>query len=80
MTDLELGPGDFIFACSDGVTDLEDPDEEMYGEERLKELLVSLAGRSTDEIRTKVDAELEAFAKNTRQPDDLTYIILQRGC
>jgi len=80
VVDLELGPGDFIFACSDGVTDLEDPDEEMYGEERLEQLLVSLAGRPTDEIRAKVDAELEAFAKNTSQPDDLTYIILQRSC
>jgi sigma-B regulation protein RsbU (phosphoserine phosphatase) len=79
VCELELGPGDFIFASSDGVTDLEDPEGEMFGEKRLKELLVSLAGSSVPEIRTKLDARLDEFAKNTQQPDDLTYIILQRS-
>jgi sigma-B regulation protein RsbU (phosphoserine phosphatase) len=79
MEEIELGPGDFVFASSDGVTDLENPDEEMFGEKRLKDLLASLAGRTTAEIRTKLDTRLDEFAKNTRQPDDLTYIILQRS-
>jgi serine phosphatase RsbU (regulator of sigma subunit) len=78
VDELQLEPGDFIFACTDGVTDLEDPDEEMFGDERLKDLLTSLAGRSTAEIRSTLDAELAAFAKDTRPPDDLTYIILRR--
>jgi sigma-B regulation protein RsbU (phosphoserine phosphatase) len=75
---IELQPGDLLFACSDGVTDLEDPDEEMFGEERLLELLRSLAGRPCDEVRQRLDLELEAHAKETSQTDDLTYIILQR--
>jgi sigma-B regulation protein RsbU (phosphoserine phosphatase) len=79
VNELQLAPGDFIFACSDGVTDLEDPDEEMFGEERLIELLASLAGRPIAEIHGALDARLGAFAKNTRPPDDLTYIILRRG-
>lgn len=77
--ELQLGPGDFIFASSDGVTDLENPDEEMFGEERLTELLASLAGRPIAEIHGALDAKLSAFAKDTRPPDDLTYIILRRG-
>jgi serine phosphatase RsbU (regulator of sigma subunit) len=79
VSEMELGAGDFIFASSDGVTDLEDPQGEMFGEERLKELLGSLAGRSTAEVRKTLDARLEEFAKSTQQPDDLTYIILQRS-
>jgi sigma-B regulation protein RsbU (phosphoserine phosphatase) len=77
--EIELGPGDSIFACSDGVTDLEDPDEQMFGEERLEQLLAGLAGRPTGEIRKELDARLESFAADTRQPDDLTYVILQRS-
>jgi sigma-B regulation protein RsbU (phosphoserine phosphatase) len=76
--ELQLGPGDFIFACSDGVTDLESPDEEMFGDERLNELLGSLAGHPIAEIRGALDAKLDAFARDTRPPDDLTYVILQR--
>jgi sigma-B regulation protein RsbU (phosphoserine phosphatase) len=78
VSELELGPGDFVFACSDGVTDLEDPSGEMFGEEQLKELLTSLVGRPTADIRATLDARLEAFAEQSRQPDDLTYVILQR--
>ena len=80
IVELELGVGDFIFACTDGVTDLEDADEEMFGEERLTQLIGSLAGRSTEEIRTTIDKQLAGFAGNRQRPDDLTYVILQRRC
>jgi sigma-B regulation protein RsbU (phosphoserine phosphatase) len=79
VNELQLEPGDFIFASSDGVTDLENPDEEMFGEERLKEILVALAARPIVEIHGALDAKLNAFAKDTRPPDDLTYVILRRG-
>jgi len=79
VSELELAPGDFIFACSDGVTDLENPEGEMFGEERLRELLSSLAGKPVGEVRAKLDSRLDEFAKETRQTDDLTYIILQRS-
>ncbi len=78
VEELDLGLGDLLFACSDGVTDLEDPDGEMFGDERLMELLKSLSGRQCEEVRSTLDRELESFAKKTRQTDDLTYIILQR--
>lgn len=79
VIDLELHPGDLIFACSDGVTDLENPDEEMFGEERLERFLRERAGRPIAEIQRELDAEMERFAKGTPQPDDLTYVILQRS-
>ena len=77
-TELQLNPGDFIFGCSDGVTDLENPEGEMFGEERLKELLISLAGQAGGKIRDEVDRQLKAFARDTHQTDDLTYVLLQR--
>jgi len=78
VEELELGRGDLLFACTDGVTDLEDPDGEMFGEERLLDLMRSLAGHPCEEVRSTLDRELESFAKKARQTDDLTYIILQR--
>ena len=79
VNELELAPGDFIFAGSDGVTDLEDPQGEMFGDDRLKELMISLAGRPGAEIRAELDRQLAAFAQGTHQTDDLTYILLQRA-
>jgi sigma-B regulation protein RsbU (phosphoserine phosphatase) len=76
--ELQLGPGDLVFACTDGVTDLENPEGEMYGEERLRELLRSVARRTPAEIRRVLDASLEEFAGGNRRPDDLSYILVRR--
>ena len=74
----ELGPGDFIFACSDGVTDTLGPDASMFGEERLERLLTGLAGRSAADVKSAVEAEVTAFAQGTPPTDDLTMAILRR--
>ena len=52
VDELRLGPGEFVFACTDGVTDLENPAGEMYGEQRLRELLSSAARRTAFTIFT----------------------------
>jgi sigma-B regulation protein RsbU (phosphoserine phosphatase) len=75
---LELGPGDLIFACSDGVPDTLGPEEEMFGTERLEQLLIGLAGRPAEKIRHEVEEQLAVFARGTPQPDDLTLAILRR--
>ena len=70
--------GDVLLAYTDGITERQ-RGEAMFGEERLTELLKSLAGRPIAEIHGALDAKLDAFARDTRPPDDLTYIILRRG-
>jgi sigma-B regulation protein RsbU (phosphoserine phosphatase) len=79
VIELDLRPGDMIFACSDGVTDLENPEEEMFGEDRLEQFLRERAGRPILEIKNELDADMARFAQGTPSPDDLSYIILQRS-
>jgi serine phosphatase RsbU (regulator of sigma subunit) len=76
---VEMGPGDFVFLCSDGVTETVDAKGEEFGEERLERLLVSLAGRPPLEIRQAVEESLEAHAAGEPPPDDLTLVIVQRS-
>jgi serine phosphatase RsbU (regulator of sigma subunit) len=76
--ELDLRPGDFLFACSDGVTDLESPQGEQFGDERLAAVLRSQAGRPISEVRQALQESLAAHADSTRQPDDLTFVLLQR--
>ncbi len=76
---LELAPGDFLFLCSDGVTETVDPKGEEFGEARLERLLVSLAGRPPLAIRQAVEESLEAHAAGAPPPDDLTLVIVQRS-
>ena len=78
LGNLELGPGDFVFLCSDGVTDTVDPSGKEYGEERLQKFLAGQAGCTADEVRGAVEEQLEQHAQGAPQPDDLTMVIVQR--
>jgi len=79
LGEVALEPGDFIFQCSDGVTETVDNDDNEFGEERLQELLVGQIGRSPLEIRGAVQSSLAEFAAGAPQPDDLTLVIMRRN-
>lgn len=78
VTEVELNPGDVIFSCSDGVTDMTAPDGEMFGYDRLREVLSSVAGSPLDRIWDAVDSRLKAHARGALQPDDLTVVAIRR--
>jgi len=76
---VALQPGDFVFICSDGVTETVNGDGDEFGEERLEAVLSAQIGRSPTEIRAAVQAGLEKFAGDAPQPDDLTLMIVKRN-
>lgn len=78
LLEVELGPRDFIFACSDGVTDALDREGRMFGDDRLRSLLVSLAGAPAGEVRAGLERALAGHSDGTPAADDLTVVILQR--
>jgi serine phosphatase RsbU (regulator of sigma subunit)/pSer/pThr/pTyr-binding forkhead associated (FHA) protein len=75
---VEMRPGDYIFLCSDGVTETMDGDGNEFGEDRLNSLLISKAGEPPPVVRRAVEESLEAHAAGAPQPDDLTLVIIQR--
>jgi len=78
VQEMELSPGDFVFACSDGVTDVSNPAGDMFEEDRLNTLLIGLAGQPPETIRQKLDEQLHEFAAGSPRPDDLTVLVFQR--
>ena len=78
VREVMLGPEDFLFACTDGVTDAVDPEESMFGEDRLLKLLASVAGFPSKKVRGAVETSLASFARGAPQPDDLTMAVLRR--
>ena len=77
--DIDMQPGDFIFICSDGVTETVNDQEDEFGDERLEKILVDQIGNSPAEIRAAVQKGLEEFAGDAPQPDDLTLMIVRRS-
>ena len=73
---LTLGEGDTLFLYTDGVTEALDPNEELFGEERLHDALNRDEGRelSVDKLLPYLRAELTEYARGAEQADDITML------
>ncbi|HNX97128.1 MAG TPA: SpoIIE family protein phosphatase, partial [Candidatus Aminicenantes bacterium] len=74
---LPYRTGDILFFFSDGLSELADPDGEMFGVERIREVLERSAGESASEIRQRMLDESIAFARNAANKDDMTFLIVR---
>jgi sigma-B regulation protein RsbU (phosphoserine phosphatase) len=74
---LRLEPNDTLVLYSDGVTEAMDPDEQLYGVGRLREVLLGKNEMPLDEIQKTVLESVENFARGARQADDLTILVVR---
>ncbi len=74
--DLQLSPGDTIFLYTDGVTEAANAEEALYGEARLLELLNRKQNAPAKELCEAVKADVDAFAGEAEQFDDITMLCL----
>jgi sigma-B regulation protein RsbU (phosphoserine phosphatase) len=74
---IKLQPGDTLVLFSDGVTEAMDPDEQMFGVPKLREVLEGRTSADLDEIQKTVLESVENFARGARQADDLTLLLVR---
>src|SRR5437762_1261936 len=74
---LKLQPGDTLVLFSDGVTEAMDPDEQLFGVPRLRDVLEGKTTTDLDEIQKTVLESVENFARGARQADDLTLLLVR---
>ncbi|MCR5520877.1 MAG: SpoIIE family protein phosphatase [Lachnospiraceae bacterium] len=72
-----LEPGDKLFQYTDGVTEATDENNELYGMERLSNILGTIGDKTPDEILPAVKADIDAFVKDAPQFDDITMLCLE---
>ena len=75
---LTLEPGDLLFGYTDGVTETENEFEEMFGEERLIEVLRQTASLEAPAIFAAVADAVQKFSGATELQDDMTMILARR--
>ena len=73
---LKIFPGDRLFLYTDGVTEATDSAQKLYGEERLRDFLNAHQDCGTEEMLCKLQEELEKFAGDAPQFDDITMLLL----
>lgn len=76
---LELLPGDCLLSYTDGVTEAFNYADEMYGDDRLKEVLQNSIGKPATKVLEDLDADLEAFRDNAPLSDDTTILAICRS-
>jgi phosphoserine phosphatase RsbU/P len=75
---IELKPADLLVFYTDGITEPENPYGEMYGEERLIELLVRNADRDEAEIVDSIINEVREWTGSDELQDDMTLLLLRQ--
>ena len=69
-----LAPGEGLFMFTDGVTEAHDAAGELYGEDRLTRVLSGPPIPDAERIVRQVDTEIDRFARDTEQADDITML------
>ena len=74
---LKLEPGDTLVLFSDGVTEAMDPDDQLFGVPRLKQLLTGQTECPLEQLQKCILESVENFTRGAHQADDLTLLIVR---
>lgn len=74
---LQMEVGDKLYQYTDGVTEATNKDNELYGMNRLKEILVNNSALPPAELLTKVKEDVDKFVGEAPQFDDITMLCLE---
>lgn len=75
---IRLAQGDTLLFFTDGLIDVQDPAGTSYGEERLKEAVVTHVGNSAQEFQAGLLRALHDFMGDAPQADDITLVVTVR--
>lgn len=75
---MELLPGDLLVCFTDGISEPENEYGEMFGEDRLVELVLKNASRSEEQIVQTIIEAVEKWTGSPELQDDMTLLVARR--
>jgi sigma-B regulation protein RsbU (phosphoserine phosphatase) len=75
---IEMNRGDLLLAYSDGLTEAENPQGEMLGEERVKTVIRSQAPSGAKHLEQQLLETIQSFTRGRSLTDDITIMIVER--
>ncbi len=75
---LHLYAGDILVVYSDGLTEAQNQQEEMFGEERLLKIIRQEAPSGSHALEQKFLQAIEEFTQGMPQTDDITFVIVEK--
>ena len=74
---LVMKPGEMLFIYTDGVTEAQNKKQELFGEEKLEEVLADSPRNDGEATIKTVLNELREFTDDNEQVDDITMLTLE---
>ena len=75
---LHMDRGDVLVAYTDGIVEPENEYDEMFGEERLQDLLVKFENTASDEMIARTMEAVKQWTHSPEQQDDMTMVVARR--
>jgi sigma-B regulation protein RsbU (phosphoserine phosphatase) len=74
---FRLDRGDILVVYSDGLTDAENPQQEMFGEKRLLRIIRQEAPAGSQALGQSFLKAIEEFTQGMPQTDDITFVVVE---
>jgi PAS domain S-box-containing protein len=74
---VEINPGDIVVLYTDGITESINGEEEMFGEDRLRSIILENTGLPARGIMEKILEGVGTFATGQPQFDDITLMVIK---
>ncbi len=75
---VRMEKGDLLVAYTDGIVEPENAYGEMFGEDRLKELLIKYSQSSSEEIIARTMEAVNLWTGSSELQDDMTMLVARR--
>jgi serine phosphatase RsbU (regulator of sigma subunit) len=75
---FHLDRGDVLVVISDGLTDAQNPKREMFGEQRMLQVIREAAPAGSHAIEQKFLQAIEEFTEGMEQTDDITFVVVEK--
>ena len=72
--EIEFEPGSCLFLYTDGVPEAADPDNELFGTDRMLEALNSEPDADPEKVLDNVREHVDGFVRDAEQFDDMTML------
>ena len=76
---LRWNEGDIFVLYTDGIVEAQNKEQEDFGEERLRQLIIDNAYLSPAELKGTILQELNNFCEDVIQADDVSLMIVKMG-
>lgn len=77
-TTIDIGPGEFLYLCTDGVTEAMNPDREAFDETGVERHLTANRKLGAKDLVNSMNEAIKTFTRGASQHDDITSLVVRR--